>query len=90
VARNPYDAHLCAQDPAAFLAGFDFAAWWVDHLAHPGEADAIHHAIMCSDGGADWPIAGRIPHTPRGEGFALGVYGVVADRRWLAATRPPA
>jgi hypothetical protein len=79
MARNPFDAHLCAQDPASFQTGFDFARFWVAHLAHPGEAQAITQAIADSDGGADWPIGGRIPWTAEGEGFALGVYGLMRE-----------
>ena len=75
--RSPYDAHLCAQDPAGFQTGFDFARFWVDHLAHPGEAEAITQAIADSTGGAAWPLCGRIPFTAVGEGFALGVYGLM-------------
>jgi hypothetical protein len=88
VDRPPYERHLCAQDPEAFQAGFDFAAWWVSHLAHPGEADAIHQGIIDSTN-RPWTETAqrlRLPATAIGEGFALGVYGEVQHRRWQAAT----
>lgn len=74
--RNPYDAHLCAQDPVAFKRGFDRAADWITE--HPDQASDIYYAIKYSDGGADWPILGYLSHTPEHEGLVLGVYGIEA------------
>lgn len=79
--RHPFDAHLCAEDPTAFQDGFNAAAPWVRWLAAPGEAEAIWQAIADSDGGAAWPLLGRLPYGAWPEGFALGVYGYVAQER---------
>jgi hypothetical protein len=77
--RNPYDAHLCAQDPDGFALGFERAASWVT-VAHPQRAALVHHAIATSTN-RPWPdTAARIGFRPNAyvEGLALGIYGLKA------------
>jgi hypothetical protein len=76
---NPYDAHLCVQDPDGFARGFDRAASWVQ-TARPERAALVHHAIATSTGRPWSTTAALIRFQPDayGEGLALGIYGLVA------------
>jgi hypothetical protein len=80
VPRNPYAAHLCAQDPTLFAAGFGFARVWVNKLAPPGKAEQIHDAIRRSSNVAFTDTARSVDLKPSAfvEGFMLGVYGYLA------------
>jgi hypothetical protein len=80
MARNPYQAHLCAQDPDGFEGGFSFAALWLDHLSLAGQPETIHRVISRSAGQPWEETAARLglPPTAQAEGFALGVYGIKA------------
>jgi hypothetical protein len=81
VGRDPYAAHLCAHDPTAWQQGFNFAGYWVDHLACSGATPAgIYQAIRHSTG-VPFPVtaaAVNLPPDAKTEGFMLGVYGHVA------------
>jgi hypothetical protein len=76
--RNPYDAHLCAQDPGAFAAGFRLAARYAG--CYPETAELARQMIADSSGVAWEETAARLswPPSARRQGLALGLYG------WLA------
>ena len=77
--RNPYDAHLCAQDPEAFKCGFDFAEFWVRHLAASSATPGgIYQAIKRSSG-VPFSVTAAVvglPPIAKAEGLMLGVYGL--------------
>jgi len=83
VSRTPYDAHLCAQNPTLWEAGFNFARPWVEKLAPPGKATEIHRVVKDSTGIPFPETAAKLGLQPGVfvEGFILGVYGVVALRK---------
>jgi hypothetical protein len=80
--RNPYQAHLCAQDPDGFERGFNFATTWlpVARLFEPARIEQIHRAIRDSTGVPFPQTAAKawLDPTPWHEGFMLGVYGIKA------------
>jgi hypothetical protein len=78
--RDPYLAHLCAQDPVLWEAGFNFAPVWVERLAPPGKADEFYQAVRRSTG-TPFPATALglgLRPVPFVEGFLLGVYGIKA------------
>jgi hypothetical protein len=76
--RDPYAAHLCALHPVEWAAGFD-AARAIEKLMMPNEVRTIYELVRDSDYGLSWARC-PIPYTPWGEGFVLGLYGIVALR----------
>jgi hypothetical protein len=80
MARNPYQAHLCAQDPERFESGFQFAHRWVTDLAPRGYAEHIYRVVRDSKGVSFYKTSERagLQPTPFVEGFMLGVYGIKA------------
>jgi len=79
MARNPYDAHLCAQDPDGFARGFERATGWI-RTAHPSRALLVYAAVAASTD-RSWPDTADLigfRHTAYGEGLALGIYGLKA------------
>jgi hypothetical protein len=85
IGRNPYQAHLCVQDPTAWEAGFRTADGWLRYLAHTEglTPDRITQAIHHSSG-VPFPHTAAsvgLVHGPWVEGFMLGVYGLVTLER---------
>lgn len=63
--RNPYDAHLCAQDPDGFQDGFDAARRAADAIATSTNRPWTETAELIG-----WPP------TAYHQGLALAIYGL--------------